>query len=90
MWFENPGMTFFSTAEHQFPAITKGQDIETVPFLAACTEILPFFGELRRVYNRSNLLEYNDNVQSFPDVLGPTAFKPVKSDINGNVTVSSS
>ncbi|XP_046841482.1 glycolipid transfer protein-like isoform X3 [Xenia sp. Carnegie-2017] len=55
-------MTFFSLAKHRFQPITEDKAIETLPFLQACREIVPFF-----------------------DILGPTAFAPVKSDINGNI-----
>ncbi|XP_046841662.1 UNC5C-like protein isoform X1 [Xenia sp. Carnegie-2017] len=66
--FSNPSipsynhMTFFSLAKHRFQPITEDKAIETLPFLQACREIVPFF-----------------------DILGPTAFAPVKSDINGNI-----
>ncbi|KAL5477835.1 hypothetical protein EMCRGX_G024683 [Ephydatia muelleri] len=51
-----------SDTEHKFQQIKEGEEIQTQPFLLACSQIIPFF-----------------------DVLGPTAFKPVKSDINGNI-----
>ncbi|XP_065831360.1 glycolipid transfer protein-like isoform X2 [Oscarella lobularis] len=55
-------MTFFVQAKHTFLAVPDDEKILTEPFLAAASEVVPFF-----------------------DVLGPTAFKPVKSDINGNI-----
>eukprot|EP00731_Ephydatia_muelleri_P023283 Em0015g866a len=55
-------MSLFSQTEHKFQQIKEGEEIQTQPFLLACSQIIPFF-----------------------DVLGPTAFKPVKSDINGNI-----
>jgi len=48
-------MTFFSSSKHQFPVVSQGQDIETVPFLAACSEIVPFFGKfIERISDRIN------------------------------------
>jgi pleckstrin family protein A (phosphoinositide binding specific) protein 8 len=57
-------MTFFSSVKHRFLPVPPDSLIDTVRFLEAAKEIVPFF-----------------------DVLGPTAFAPVKSDINGNIKV---
>ena len=37
-------MTFFSKAKYRFEPIKEDKTIDTVPFLHACREIVPFFG----------------------------------------------
>jgi len=41
-------MTFFSEAKFRFKPVPEDGKIEIEPFLNACSEIVPFFGEYIR------------------------------------------
>lgn len=72
-------MSLFSEATHQYPVLSEGDTIQTLPFLLASQEIVPFFGKYHHCYIILNILDL--------DVLGRTAFAPVKKDISGNIQV---
>ena len=75
-------MSFFSEATHQYPILSEGDTIQTLPFLLASQEIVPFFGKNQHCY-----IIYIKYFGQLLDVLGPTAFSPVKKDISGNIQV---
>ena len=41
-------MTWFSEAKHGFLPVSEGGNIPTQPFLLACSEIVPFFGIIKK------------------------------------------
>lgn len=82
MHCERTEMTLFSEAKHKFLPVSEGEDIPTQLFLNACSEIVPFFGS-----NSVFTVLYTFLGHFIADVLGSTAFMPVKADINGNIQV---
>jgi hypothetical protein len=51
-------MSFFSEAKCRFLPVPEDERIETEPFLNACTEVVPFFGEYI-YFTPYMLLDYN-------------------------------
>lgn len=67
--------------------------VKTSEFLEACEDVVKLFGQFRHVAPKCRTGTANSvsNIctatLSFPDILGSTAFAPVKSDMNGNIKV---
>ena len=50
-------MSLFSEATHQYPILSEGDTIQTLPFLLASQEIVPFFGKNQYCYIILNILD---------------------------------
>ena len=74
-------MTFFGSFKSRFEDVPGGEDgPATALFLNSCAEIVGVFSECS--------VEIYVIVMRLIDILGSTAFTPVKMDINGNIKVS--
>lgn len=82
-----PGGTFFDTVKKSFVDVpvddSKDHAISTTEFLEAAESLTTLFGECLHCALRL------DELTTAPDVLGSAAFKPVKSDMTGNIKVCS-
>ena len=75
-------MTFFGSFKSRFEDVPGGEDgPATALFLSSCSEIVGVFSECRH----ARQMQYQCSI----DILGSTAFTPVKMDINGNIKVRS-